>query len=68
MRNRSVRLCWYLGFILILAPLLGGRPQTRVEEHQEISHNILCTIQVLDGEWTPAACAIVCGKVESLSH
>jgi hypothetical protein len=46
--------------------LLGGA-QTRVEDRREINHNIRCTIQVPDREWTPAAPAIVRGKVENLT-
>jgi hypothetical protein len=68
MSNRRVRLCWSLGIILILAAQLMGKAQTRVrvEEHRENNLNIRCTIQVQDPEWTPAAPAIVRGKVENL--
>jgi hypothetical protein len=56
------------GITLILAAQLLGTAQTRVEEHREINHNIRCTIQVQDREWTPAAPAIVRGKVENLTE
>jgi hypothetical protein len=55
-----------LGITLVLSVQLLGTAQTRVEEHREINHNIRCTIQVQDREWTPAAPAIVRGKVENL--
>jgi len=55
-----------LGIALILAVQLLGTAQTRVEEHREINHNIRSTIQVQDRRWTPAAPAIVRGKVENL--
>ena len=68
MSNRRVRLCWCLGITLILTPQLVGRAQTRVEEHRKINHNIRCTIQVQDREWTPATPAGVRGKVENLTE
>jgi hypothetical protein len=37
-------------------PTLAIAPEwTRVEEQRETNHNIRCTIQVQDREWTPAA-------------
>src|SRR5712671_6739091 len=68
MSNRTVRLCSCLGITFILAAHLVGRAQTKVEERREINHNIRCTIQVQDQEWTPAAPAIVRGKVENLTE
>ncbi len=67
MSNRRVRLRWCLGITLILAASLLGGAQARVEDRREINHNIRCTIQVPDREWTPAAPAIVRGKVENLT-
>ena len=68
MSNRKVRLCWCLGITFILAAHLVARAQTKVEEHREINHNIRCTIQVQDREWSPAAPAIVRGRVENLTQ
>jgi hypothetical protein len=68
MRKRGVRLCRCFGITLILAVQLVGGAQTRVEEPRKINRNIRCTIQVQDREWTPAAPAIVRGKVESLAE
>jgi hypothetical protein len=68
MSNHRVWLWWCLGITLILAVQLLGTAQTRVEEHREINHNIRCTIQVQDREWTPATPAIVRGKVENLTE
>jgi hypothetical protein len=68
MSNRRVLLDWCLGITFILAAHRVGEAQTKVEEHREINHNIRCTIQVQDREWTPAAPAIVRGKVENLTE
>jgi hypothetical protein len=68
MSNHRVRFCWCLEITLILAAQVLAGAQTRVEEHREINHNIRCTIQVQDREWTPAAPAIVRGKVENLTE
>jgi len=56
------------GIALVLTAHFVGGAQTRVEEHWQINHNIRCTIQVQDREWTPAAPAIVGGKVENLTE
>jgi hypothetical protein len=68
MSNRTVRLCWCLGITFILAAHLVGRAQIKVKERREINRNIRCAIQVQDREWTPAAPAIVRGKVENLTE
>ena len=68
MSNHRVRFCWCLEITLILAAQVLAGAQTRVEEHREINHNIRCTIQVQDREWTPAAPAFVRGKVENLTE
>jgi hypothetical protein len=68
MSNRKVRLGLCLGITLILDVHLVGRAQTRVEEHRKINHNIRCTIQVQDREWTPVGPAVVRGKVENLTE
>jgi|ERR1700722_5653999 len=68
MSNRRVQLRLCHGITLILAAHVVGGAQTRVEEHREINHNIRCTIQVQDREWTPAAPAVVRGRVENLTE
>jgi hypothetical protein len=68
MSKRRVLLYWYLGITFILAAHRIGEAQTKIEEHREINHNIRCTIQVQDREWTPTAPAIVSGKVENLTE
>src|SRR5579864_1715433 len=68
MSNGRLRQCWHLGITLILAVRPLGVAQTRVEEHRQNNHEIRCTIQVQDREWTQAAPAIVHGKVENLTE